>query len=301
MSWLNRDYDMIKGKYGPRMILTDAWNNKMLSVISKKKVLELELNPAKGWKRGSLDFLSELSRLVAFEIVDEKTKDVYPMHNLSKLRYLKVLTYCNTPIDFTCYPELEEISLEWREKASSLYDCTTLKKVFINNCTAKSLKAFGRLNLLEHLSLKSPRLDMIGDVTSLKRLKFLGIYNAKNLNSLEGIEQFENLQMLEIDTCRKITDIEPIQTLTKLKRLMIANCGEIASLKPVIELKQLEDLFFHESTKIMDGDLAILKELPRLEDTSFQERRHYNCKWEDLPMRCSKKELQKARELLRRG
>jgi hypothetical protein len=189
--------------------------------------------------------------------------------------------------------------LEWRDSVKSLYDCTTLKHVFINNCPVTSLHAFDKLKNLEYLSLKSPKLESIGDVKTLQKLNFLGIYIAGELSSLEGIEQFHNLEMLEIERCRKISNIEPVKALKKLQRLMIANCGKIDSLKPVAELKKLREIFFHESTNILDGNLAILKSLPNLEDVSFQERRHYNCKWEDLPMRCSKKELRRARKLLK--
>ena len=63
---------------------------------------------------------------------------------------------------------------------------------------------------------------------------------------------------------------------------MIANCGEIDSMKPLAELVELSEVFFHESTNILDGNLNMLKNLPNLRDISFQERRHYNLKRKDF-------------------
>lgn len=300
MIWpFSSGYEIVEGEYGRRMILSGPWTDSIKKVLEKRKVVELELNPAKGWKRSDLSFLQGLTSLVALEIVDGNTKDIGPIHFLGNLKSLKILTYCDSTIDFSLFPLIERVSLEWREGAMSLYDCGTLKHVFINSCSAKNLQVFHGLGQLEYLSLKSPKLESIGEVKTLQKLTFLGIYNARSLSSLEGVEQFHNLEMLEIERCRKISNIKPIAALKKLRRLMIANCGEIDSLKPLAELTELREVFFHESTNICDGDLAILKALPKLEDTSFQERKHYNCKWEDLPKRCSKQELKKVREMLK--
>jgi hypothetical protein len=95
------------------------------------------------------------------------------------------------------------------------------------------------------------------------------------LTSLRGIEGLRNLEWLEIDACRAITSIEEVRGLTKLKKLMVLNRGDIASLKPAAGLKELEWLLFYEATNILDGDLSVLEGLPRLNNVSFQNRKHY--------------------------
>jgi hypothetical protein len=281
-----KKYEITQGKYGLRMSLFAPWSVSIETTIKAKNIVELELNYAKGWKAGTpLSFLKTIPHLLGFQIIDHQIEDVLEVHSLRNLIGLDINTDCYTEIDFSCFPQLEEVAIEWREGASSLYDCTTLKHVFINNCSAKSLEVFRKLGRLEYLSLKSPRLEMIGKAPTLRSLSFLGIYNAGKLSSLAGVEQFPNLEMLEIERCRKILDITPVASLRRLRRLMIANCGEIESLKPVEELKELREVFFHESTNVRDGDLMVLKALPYLEDVSFQERRHYNCRRDDLPAR----------------
>lgn len=277
-----KKFDIVKGEYGPRMSLYAPWSSNIEKAMKKRGVVELELNRAKGWRGTDVSFLSRVSHLLAIVIIDWKDYDISAVHNLHELRFLEIMRYCDSEIDFACFPKLEEVSLEWRAKAKTLFDCTTLKRVFINTWPGESLEVFSQLPILQRLALKSPRIERIGDVSGLQELTFLELGNARKLTSLEGLEELTNLQVLEIQRCRKISNIEPIRYLTKLKRLVFCDNGGIESLKPIAGLKELRDVYFYESTNILDGDLSPLKELPKLADTSFQDREHYNYRMADF-------------------
>jgi len=278
-----KSYEITKGKYGLRMTLLGPWSEKVEKAIKRKGVVELYLNEALGWKSGNdLSFLRRLTELLSFELLDWNIKDVSDIHSLSNLKALHVDTYCDSEIDFSCFPQLEDVGLEWRPKAESLFNCINLKKVFINCCDIEDLGVFSKMNHLESLCLKSPSISAIGDVSNLKNLRYLELGNAKNLTSLEGIEQLSNLEDLRFYICRKMRNIEPLRSLTRLKRLYLCNCGPIESLKLLSCLKSLEDIYFCESTKIMDGDLYPLKELPKLKEVYFPDRKHYNLKLSDF-------------------
>jgi len=264
------------------MVVLGPWSEAIEKKAQKKGIKELELNHAKGWKGRDLSFLPGLCHLLAFEIIDWKIDDVSPIHNLRFLKSLDVNTYCESEIDFSCFPELEEVSLEWRDKAQSLLNCTSLKKVFINNYAGKSLEDFSKLRNLRHLSLKSPKIENIGNVYSLEKLKFLELGNARKLKSLVGIEKLDSLKTLELNRCRNIHNIEPVRYLYHLRRFFLVDCKQIESLKPIEELNNLEEICFYDSTNIVDGDLSPLKELPNLKDIYFQDFRHYNYRMEDF-------------------
>jgi hypothetical protein len=278
-----KNYEITKGKYGLRMTLLSPWSEKVEKAIKRKGVVELYLNEALGWKSGNdLSFLRRLRELLTFELLDWNIKDVSDIHSLSNLKALHVDTYCDSEIDFSCFPQLEDVGLEWRTEAKSLFDCTTLKKVFINCCEIEDLSSFSKMQHLKSLCLKSPSISAIGDVSNLKNLRYLELGNAKNLTSLDGIEKLSNLEDLRFYICRKMRNIEPLRSLTKLKRLYLCNCGPIESLKPLGCLKSLEDIYFCESTKILDGDLYPLKELPNLKEVYFPDRKNYNLKLYDF-------------------
>lgn len=71
--------------------------------------------------------------LQLINILHMKISSVDPIHLLRELRALEVTTYCKTEIGFSAFPRLEQCVMEWRRKAASLFDCTTLKKCFFVN------------------------------------------------------------------------------------------------------------------------------------------------------------------------
>ena len=136
----DKKYEIIKGEFGLRMCLFSSWSDKIERTIKKKGILELNLNHAKGWPAGSdLSFLKNLTQLKYFELLDHKVSDISVINNLSNLRELNITSNCNDVIDCFNFPNLERIGLEWFPNAKSLFDCVTLKRVFVNCCDIKDL------------------------------------------------------------------------------------------------------------------------------------------------------------------
>ena len=248
------------------------------------RVRELELNYAKGWSGADYAFLAEWTALEALEITDWNAQDVSAVNALHELRKLKVFTYCKTEIRFADLPRLEECSLEWRPKASSIFDHRGIKKLFVNKCPERDLRRFSTMAQLESLSLASPRLESL-EGAGLPLLTFLGVYAAPRLTSLRGLETATHLRSLEVNDCRKIGAIEPIGALVGLRNLQLCNDGRIETLAPLAGLKELETFLFYESTDVADGDLTVLKTLPKLHHVVFMDRRHYSDRQSSFPRR----------------
>jgi hypothetical protein len=73
----------------------------------------------------------------------------------------------------------------------------------------------------------------------------------------------------------QVAAIDPIAHLPRLRFLDIGNCGPIQSLKRLAGCIALETLYAYESTRIGDGDLAVLLTLPNLAEIRMMNRRHY--------------------------
>jgi hypothetical protein len=246
------------GTYDRRAVLNSGWSDDMIQYLASNGIVELELNQAKGWEGNDLSFLSELVALKSFEIFDFNIKNVEPIHLLSNLRRLGVTTYCSTAIDFSAFPQLESCSLEWRPKATSLFDCVTLKQLFVNRYKGKDVVPFTRLVNLESLAILNAPVENLHGLSALKRLRSLRLANLKQLTSLVGIEGLVNLEELDINTCRGVSSIEEVGCLSRLLKLHLNNDGDIQSLKPLEKLDGLESVLFYESTNILDGDLSPL-------------------------------------------
>jgi Leucine-rich repeat (LRR) protein len=270
------------GVRGRRATLRGPWTPELGPFLREQGVVELILNVAKGWRGDDLSFLAELPQLLSFDILQLGIEDIEPVHRLHELRRLGVTTYCKTPLDFAAFPHLEECALEWRTKATSLFECRTLRKLFVNRYSGKDLDPFGRLTALESLAVLNAPIENIRGVTPLVHLRHLRLANLKRLVSLAGLEQLTALEELEIHTCRRIESIEEIGRLTQLRTLDLDNDGPIQSLKPLARLQNLERVVFCESTDVLDGDLTPLLALEKLSRISFKNRAHYTHRREDF-------------------
>jgi hypothetical protein len=241
------------GKYGRRAVITSSWHEGMAPYLLANDVVELELNDGKGWRGADLAFLKRLPDLLSFQILDFSISSVDPIHFLRKLCRLEVITYCRSEIRFRSFPHLEECSLEWRPKAESLFECTTLKKLFVNRYSGKDSEPFGQLIDLDDLAILNAPVTNLNGLTPLKRLRTLRLAVLPKLTSLAGLEELVDLEELDVHTCRRIRSIEVMRLLPNLRKLYINNGGEIESLKPIRDLRNLEAVVFYESTNILDA------------------------------------------------
>jgi Leucine-rich repeat (LRR) protein len=269
------------GEYGRRAVATSAWSKQMTDYLLDNRIVDLELNDGKGWRGSDLSFLGNLPHLQSFKIIDLRISSVDPIHFLRELRALEVITYCRTEIQFAAFPRLEACALEWRPKAVSLFDCTTLKRLFVNHYNGKNVALFAKLLNLESLAILNAPVENLCGIGALKKLRSLRLANLKRLKSLAGIEELVNLEELDINTCR-VGSIEQVGFLPGLKKLHLTNDSDIKSLKPLEMLNGLEWVTFVQSTNIIDGDLSPLLRQKNLARVSFQNRRHYSHRREEF-------------------
>jgi hypothetical protein len=246
-------------------------------------VVELELNWGKGWRGGSdLSFLAKLPNLKAFELFDFHIKVIEPIHSLHELRRLGITTYCSSEIRFSEFPELERSALEWRPKAKSLFECSSLKRLFVNRYRGKDLSPFGKLVNLKHLSVLTAPIKNLAGLAPLVKLRYLRLGNMRCLSSLTEIEQLVDLELFEIRGCRHFKSIEAIGELGQLTGFDFGDCGDIDTLKPLDRLNDLQVLLFDDDTKILDGDLSPILRQKRLKLLVFRDRRHYSHRRQEI-------------------
>ncbi len=277
------NWNVEAGNYGPRLVMQGPWSPSALEAVRDGEITELELNYSKGWVTDDYCFLRQLPELSGLELTDWNATDVDAINDLRSLRRVKVFTYCKTELRFSGLPLLEDCSLEWRSKASSLFAHRGLRKVFINKCPLKDLRAISTMTSLESLSLASPKLETLQGIEALTALTFLGLYVARRLTSVDGVEAVPNLVQLEVNDCPKVRNIAPLGALHRLRKLQLCNDGDIETIRPLRELKELEQFLFYESTNVLDGDLSPLKSLPKLEHVTFMDRKHYSHRRTEFP------------------
>ncbi len=281
---MSRLYKIEEGKFGPKLVVTKDWDDSLLSILAKYHCDELEINHAKGFCGYNLSFLAKLPNLKSLVLLAYHLSDISPIHYLHNLRAINISTIGEKcEVDFLQFPLMEDCGLEWRPKAKSVFECRTLKRLWLNKYDGSDTSAFSSLTNLEKLYIASAPVESLNGLAPLTRLDTLGLYHLKKLRSLHGIEHLQLLTELDIDTCKGITSVAEVAVLKNLKNFTIANCGDIESLHPVADLQKLESVYFYESTNIIDGDLWPLKRLSHLQDIRYMNRKHYTHKREEFP------------------
>lgn len=271
-----------EGLLGTKATIEGPWKKEYLELLLEKNVQELELNDGKGWYGDNVQFLEQLPHLKSLIIIDLNIKSIEPIHSLNGLTKLEIITYSNDPINFTDFPQLLECSFEWIAGSETLFESSTLQKLFINEYTKKDSTVFSGLFNLKELSILNSPIENLEGLSKLKSLNYLRLGNLKNLNSLHGIGSLQGIEELEIQRCKGISDVSEVFKLNKLKRLLLIDLGDITSIHGIEYLTELKDFLFYESTNILDGDLSPLTQLKNLKTVSYQNRRHYSHKREDF-------------------
>ena len=271
-----KGFSLEHGLYGPRVILKGEWSVSVEQYLLNQNIAELEINHAKGWRGKDIEFVARFPCLVSLTIIDRELQDTSPIHALHRLKSLRVLTYSDSEINFGEFPELRQCGLEWRDGASSIFNCANLEELFINRYDHQDTSAFAKLKNLESLTLLGGAIRSLKGLSHLSRLKSLRLGDLKHLSGLAGIKDLSQLEILEINTCRFVGEIEEIAQLTDLNELYLNNIGSIDSIRPLRCLNNLLKLTFYESTDVLDGDMTPLLSLPRLQMVSFKNRKHYS-------------------------
>lgn len=264
------------------LIVTGIFDEKVIEALIHNNINVLILNYAKGCKIDDYELLKKLpDSLLGFKVLGFAF-DFSCLYHLKNLKYFSYAAYTKYTIDFTNFPQLEDVFLDWWPQARSIFQCNSLKKLYISGYKGKTIDEFTRLTNLEELKIGGTPMTDLSGIDTLKKLKSLCLYVFRKLDNIEELGKLERLEELEIQSNKKIKDISPIGKLKNLRKLYLNDLGRISSLKPLENLKNLEILFFYGSTVIEDGDLDFLKNFG-LKDVAFANRKHYNIKSFEVP------------------
>jgi hypothetical protein len=278
------DYVFDAGKYGEALVLQGEWDDRFVNLMSRRSCSELVINYAKGFRGPDIAFLEKVPFLTSLVLIAYHLTDISPIHHLHNLRALNLGTRPERcEIDFAQFPLIEDCGFDWRPKARSLFQCRSLRRLWLNRYSGHDCSAFREMAGLRELYLASAPLRSITDLCALSSLHTLGLYYLTKLPSLDGIQSLSELEVLDVMNCRFIPSIEPVRQLTGLRRLILAECGDIASLEPLTGLHELEWFLAWGSTNVADGNWEPLTRLPHLEKITYMNRKHYSHRREEFP------------------
>lgn len=170
------------------------------------------------------DYIKDIS------IIFYKYIDYSAIHYLNKLKYISIelLALDNQKIDFQCFPQLENLTFNWRKKTLNIDKLLNLKELLTNKYKKENLLELSNLTKLETLFVWQSSIESLEGIESLVNLQRLSLFKNKKLRSLQGLENLRNLTELEIDECKSLESIEEVKQLKNLKTLKVENSGVVA-------------------------------------------------------------------------
>lgn len=266
----------------PTVQLTGPWDPRMAAHLAKKDIRGLILDPGRGFECDDYGFLSDLAHLELLWISQLRPSDYagpLPISELTHLKRLAVPFQLKQRIDFAALAQLQSCSLKWSTATHGVFDCKSLRRLYLTSLSGKKTDPLAQLATLENLELAHSGITSFGPLAELTNLKRLSLSVCRHLEGLDGIERLQQLKLLALAEVPKISSLDCFRPLKGLEALVIEDCGEIDSLTPLAELQNLKAIAFSGTkTTIRDGDLSPLTRLPKLAMAMFGQRRHYSHK-----------------------
>jgi len=264
------------------LILENDRITESCNFMLKENISGLELNYVYGISDTDFVFLKDFNFVNFLSIINWWTKDISQIHNLTELHTLNIVTDCKTKIDFSQFPKLTNCILHWRSGATSLYKSTLLEDLclFHYNPKEKNLLNLSNLKNLKKLQVNSSPINSLEGIENLQNIEKLELYYLRNLENIEHIKQLPKLKKLSMESCKK-ANLQAIAHLQQIEKLLLTKMADIESVKLFSELKNLQSLALGE-TKITDGNLSPMFDLPNLQRFIGKHYKHYSHSFEEI-------------------
>lgn len=220
-------------------------------------------------------FLKEMTFIEEIYFSENITADA--LYHLKDLKRIIVnIEKGKLELDFSNFPKLEYLSIDWFKSFPDLSQNKQLKALHIWKFKPKS-KSFKELNLpngLQQLQITESNIVSFEglNITTLNQFE---AHYCNSLESLKGISTIkENLMVLNLDYCKKLVNYEELQNCKKLEKLIIGDCGDLLTIKWLNRLKNIKHFSFW-GTKLVDGDTSPCF---GIDYVSFKDLKHYNHK-----------------------
>jgi len=227
----------------------------------------------------NLSFLLEHKKKIRELFVLENKCDWSVISELTSLKTLCVGGWFNTKLKFEKLVNLETLNTYHNKGyGDSLYHLPNLKRLKILGWKEETCRKLISLKNLESLFLvEGRRLINCEGIEFLPRLRYVEMYNMRNLEDANALGRSQ-ITYLELENCKKIKGYDFVRNLKDLLGLSIINCSDIPNLEFVMGLKKLDQLSVNP---VLNGDIRKALELKNLRIFRFNNKRHYNLKFQE--------------------
>ena len=276
-------YEIFSGNWGKQFIISQRVNSSLVRLMQNEHVGHVVLLGLWVAKNIDLSFLRELPELRAIGISSYEPIDWRPLQTLHQLEHLSLTTKAVSPqpIDFTKFSNLRECELSWHSQWSSVLQASTIRHLAIED--SKKVASFDLTKLPSLNEFFAVRCNGLRELVfeRSQRLRSLKIARCRSFCNVTPRKAIADLEFLYLEAWSRF-DLNTIGKMKSLRRLWLNALGKIPSIRFLKGCKNLQRLMFHFGTNVLDGDLAVLQELPHLRKATYDRtKRHYHPKYAD--------------------
>ncbi len=237
--------------------------------------------PYSTYNLNHVNWFSQISHIIKDVSITHHKKNNFVFDGLKyckDLSCLKVIHYDNEPIDLSNNVHLKRLDIENCKNIIGFENLVEIETLSLNKTPVTMLcyDTFKNFNNLRHMSISNTDLTDGLDFLRGSSISSLSILYCRKL-SLHGIAQL-SLSSLEIHNCKNIDCLELIFSLKDLKEIKIIDSAMLDTAENFLKINKLESLIVLGSSYFQDGNLNPLKD--KLKVFNYDNKRHYNIKWE---------------------
>lgn len=256
--------------------INGKWKEEYADILIRKAVKHLFLSTALGWTCDNYNFLLQLKSLETLDIHDNRDISLKQVESLKHLRTLELSILHYDDIDFSVFKYLENFYCDAEKPLPSIFQCATLKEIYLDEFKMGDKHQLSQLKNLESLTIGNSNITNIDYVQSMPFLRKLVILNNRKIMDFSPISTLKNLSWLELRGVKNLHKIDFLSELTELNVLLL-ECGDIESIHPISNHNNLQAISFSGSNFIInDGDLLPIGTLNNLSMLSIVNKKTYN-------------------------
>ena len=249
------------------------WDDSIIPVLKQYSIKGLDLNISYGWKCFDYSFLSRIPLMQEISILSGSVERIDYLESQRDLKSISLQVWVEdgSRIDFSHFTKLTHLFCVGQLVNQSLFSCSSLTYLGINELWNKEDYPFENLTNLKELEISNSSLSDISFLSSMISIVKLSMDDCRSVKDFSPISSLIQLRSLMLRGVI-LRDLSFISLVPMLKILVI-DTGKVDSIKPLVNLHQLRALSL--GAIILDKDLTPIDCLINLSILFIKNKKDY--------------------------
>ena len=200
---------------------------------------------------------------------------------------LKLSGELSGSVDLGTCAGLEELTLNGNASSKMLIEGlgdANLTKLQVWRLRRDQVLSISKLKHLKNLSLTFGQFEDLSFLNNSTCIEGLHLEHVPKLRNIDAVRCLPVLEVLAIHNAKRIDhDYSCLSDARSLNAISFFDCADIETITVCKDIEGLEFLSIMGDTRILDGDIAVLRSMPKLAYALLPQKKNYNMSVECLP------------------